>query len=128
MKINCNSLTCPFSVQCGIVGGMDEMSYSFHRDDRLGICLPVLHEPWERYSLNTQENILTKWESIRGRIPDRIKEIEQGINAKQKQLNNEENFERSCQLNSEIAELASIINDLWIWYRMDNHLSTRSHF
>ncbi|MCF6138220.1 hypothetical protein [Pseudalkalibacillus berkeleyi] len=104
------------------------MNYSFHRDDRLGICLPVLNEPWERYSLETQEIILSKWESIRGRIPDRIKEIEQGINTKQLQLNNEENFERSCQLNSDIAELASIINDLWIWYRMDNHLSARSHF
>ncbi len=52
------------------------------------------------------------------KIPDRIKELEHYINAKQHHLNNEEDFEISCKLNSEIADLASIINDLWLWYRL----------
>ncbi|OQP01541.1 hypothetical protein B1689_04345, partial [Geobacillus sp. 44C] len=43
------------------------------------------------------------------------------------QLSDENDFERSCRLNSEIAELASIINDLWIWYRMNQTVSMRAH-
>ncbi|MGQ0516327.1 hypothetical protein ACT453_35825 [Bacillus sp. D-CC] len=37
-----------------------------------------------------------------------VKELEHYINAKQHHLNNEEDFEISCKLNSEIADLASI--------------------
>ncbi|WP_349408139.1 hypothetical protein [Pseudalkalibacillus sp. SCS-8] len=103
------------------------MTYSFQIDERLGIKLPVLEQSWNQYTIQSQETILSEWETIRGKIPDRIKELECEINRKQSQLNIEENFERSCQLNSEIAELASIINDLWIWYRMNNHISTKGH-
>lgn len=103
------------------------MNYSFQNDDRLGIKLPILDQSWNQYTLQAKEAILSEWEMIRGKIPDRIKELEDDINAKQEQLNTEENFERSCQLNSEIAELASVINDLWIWYRMNNDISGKGH-
>lgn len=47
----------------------------------------------------------------------RIREIEAKIKHKQKELNDEESFEQSCRLNEEISELASIINNLWNWFR-----------
>ena len=68
-----------------------------------------------------QHAILLKWEQVRGKIPDRIKELEHYINTKQHYLNNED-FEVSCKLNSEIADLASIINDLWLWYRLTQNV------
>lgn len=95
--------------------------FSFRQNERLGIPLPELEMDWNKYSKETQQKILLEWEKIRGKIPDRIKELENEINEKQEMLNNEFNFERSCQLNSDIAELASIINDLWLWYRMNQH-------
>ena len=74
-----------------------------------------------------QHAILLKWEQVRGKIPDRIKELEHYINTKQHYLNNEEDFEVSCKLNSEIADLASIINDLWLWYRLTQNVSEGKH-
>jgi hypothetical protein len=103
------------------------MSYTFNYNKRLGIKLPSLEEAWDQYSKNTQESVLARWEAIRGKIPDRIKELEAAINAKQTQLGEEDDFEMSCHLNSEISELASIINDLWIWYRMNGQLSLKPH-
>ncbi|MDQ0161066.1 hypothetical protein J2S06_000136 [Bacillus alveayuensis] len=90
----------------------------FQYNERLGIMLPHLEKRLEEYEETIQEEILLKWEQIRGKIPDRIKSLEQWINQKQTQLEEEEDFETSCLLNSQIAELASIINDLWIWYRI----------
>jgi ABC-type nitrate/sulfonate/bicarbonate transport system ATPase subunit len=89
----------------------------FTYDERLGINLPSLQIDWEDYPFMEQQKILTHWETIRGNIPDRIQYLEKNINSKQEQLNNEDNFLKSCQLNSDIASLASIINDLWIWFR-----------
>jgi hypothetical protein len=94
----------------------------FQMDNRLGILLPFLDKEWNEYSLDEQEGIVAEWEIIRGHIPDRIKELEVSINSRQAQLNVEENFELSCQLNSEISDLASIINDLWIWYRTNQNI------
>ncbi|WP_243291261.1 hypothetical protein [Bacillus sp. FJAT-47783] len=90
----------------------------FVLDERLRIKVPNVHKSFEQYDKKEQEEILLHWEQIRGKIPDRIKELEREINKKQAQLNEEENFEASCILNTEIAEIASIINELWIWYRM----------
>ena len=95
----------------------------FSYDDRLGIFLPNLKLDWEDYSHKEQQTILTEWEYIRGEIPDQIKRLEYTINHKQEQLNHESDFAKSCKLNSEIAELASIINDLWIWFRSNQHIS-----
>ena len=60
-------------------------------------------------------------------IPDRIKVLENSINIKQAQLSNESDFERSCQLNGEIADLASIINDLWLWFRTNQETAEKVH-
>ncbi|UTR15600.1 hypothetical protein MM221_03150 [Salipaludibacillus sp. LMS25] len=89
----------------------------FTHNIRLGISLPSFSGTWDELSLLEQTDILVKWEKIRGTIPDKIEEIERKINTLQSDLYHEENFEKSCKLNSDIAELASIINDLWIWYR-----------
>ncbi|MBY0124087.1 hypothetical protein [Bacillus sp. S/N-304-OC-R1] len=99
----------------------------FSLDERLGIPIPAFDREWEQYPENIQQHILFKWESIRGRIPDRIAELEEFINLKQAQLSDEGNFIRSCELNSEISELASIINDLWLWYRTNQDLSEKAH-
>ncbi|ABO68028.1 MULTISPECIES: hypothetical protein [Geobacillus] len=93
------------------------MNRQFIDDKRLGIRVPQLDKRWEDYSAEEQEAILLEWEAIRGSIPDRIATLERQINEKQDALSHEADFARSCQLNADIAELASIINDLWIWYR-----------
>ncbi|MGC4376096.1 hypothetical protein WD019_04035 [Fictibacillus sp. Mic-4] len=103
------------------------MTFSFLYNERLGIELPSLESLWEEYPKNVQEMILARWETIRGTIPDRIFSIEKVINQKQEELACEEDFDRSCLLNTEIAELASIINDLWLWYRIDQNLSLKFH-
>ncbi|AGT33099.1 hypothetical protein M493_14300 [Geobacillus genomosp. 3] len=99
------------------------MNGIFIDDKRLGIRLPHLDKPWDDYSADEQEAILLEWEAIRGLIPDRIAALERKIDEKQDELGRETDFERSCQLNAEVAELASIINDLWIWYRVSPHVS-----
>jgi hypothetical protein len=89
----------------------------FYHDERLGIPIPTLPKDWKHFNEMTQHSILLQWESIRGKIPDRIAELENEINFKLAELADEHDFMRSCRLNNEIAELASVINDLWIWYR-----------
>ncbi|MGE5702757.1 MAG: hypothetical protein ACM32O_09530 [Clostridia bacterium] len=94
------------------------MRYQFIIDDRLGIPLPMLNLDWEHYTPEERADILLQWEEIRATIPDRIIALETVINEKQARLSVEENFAASCQLNSQIHELASIINDLNIWFRV----------
>jgi hypothetical protein len=99
----------------------------FRYDSRLGIEIPHLVDEWDQYNNETREVILFQWEKIRGSIPDRISDLEAEINRKQAALSNEADFKKSCELNSEIAELASIINDLWLWYRTNQDLSAKTH-
>jgi hypothetical protein len=100
----------------------------FAYDERLGINLPNLEQDWDDYTDQQQNDIIYQWEQIRGSIPTRITAIEQVINMQQARLNIEEDFVMSCKLNSEIAELASIINDLQIWYRTGQDVSAnRQH-
>ncbi|ADU31485.1 hypothetical protein [Evansella cellulosilytica] len=96
-------------------------------DSRLGIPVPDIKVTWDELTSSEQEEIMNKWEEVRGDIPDRIKEIEQEINTLQKKLYEEEEFQKSCELNSSIAELASIINDLWIWYRAGESVKVKMH-
>jgi hypothetical protein len=103
------------------------MKEHFTFDLRLGISIPNLNMEWAQYSEETQQAILFYWEQIRGSIPDRIAELENMINQKQAQLSEESNFKTSCKLNSEIAELASIINDLWLWYRANQTMEDKMH-
>ena len=100
----------------------------FQWDDRLGIALPQLNQPWEAYSRHEQVDILGRWEIIRGQIPNRIFALERQINALQAELNVEVDFVRACRLNRDIAEMASIINDLQIWSRADEEVAVeRAH-
>ena len=103
------------------------MKDHFSFNQRLGIFLTDLTVDWDQHSKDTQQDILFHWEQIRGSIPDRIVDLEDQINHKQAELSDESDFIRSCQLNKEIAELASIINDLWLWYRANQTLSTKAH-
>jgi hypothetical protein len=105
------------------MGAPSEMEQFFLFNSRLGIPLPDLQGNWEDYNLDTRHTILLHWEKIRGSIPDRIAELEKTINLKQAQLSDESDFIRSCELNSEISQLASIINDLWLWYRTQQDIS-----
>lgn len=102
------------------------MEEYFHYNDRLGIQIPVINN-WEGLSDEVQQSILLYWEKSRGSIPDRIIDLEKQINCKQEKLEKENNFELSCQLNNEIAELASIINDLWLWFRTHQDLTEKRH-
>ncbi|ANS73831.1 hypothetical protein AWM70_03970 [Paenibacillus yonginensis] len=99
-------------------------TFEFVMDERLGIKLPDLKQPYEAYSYQEQAEIVEHWEEIRGRIPSRVIELERIIEHKLYQLGNEDNFECSCELNREIAEIASIINDLHIWYRVSADVSS----
>ncbi|MCM3747132.1 hypothetical protein M3223_07155 [Paenibacillus pasadenensis] len=99
----------------------------FHTDVRLGIPLPVFDREWEQYDVAEQMGIVEQWELIRGRIPDVIFALEREIVRTQHQLDNEDDFEASCRLNSDIAELASRINDLHIWYRVNQEIEQRRH-
>ncbi|MGN1402605.1 MAG: hypothetical protein ACI4XL_14025 [Bacillus sp. (in: firmicutes)] len=101
------------------------MAGRFTYDARLGISLPVMDQDWEEYAKEEQEQILFEWEMTRGRIPDRIKELEEIIDRKQTSLTDEDNFTVTCRLNEDIAELASIINDLWLWFRLDQTVMKR---
>ncbi|QHW30598.1 hypothetical protein GZH47_06855 [Paenibacillus rhizovicinus] len=103
------------------------MNHYFSWDDRLGISLPTLNQEWEQYNEAEQTFIVTQWEDIRGTIPDRVIALERVINVKQAELFEEEDFERSCCINSDIADLASRINDLHIWYRMNQELDNKRH-
>lgn len=103
------------------------LRYQFSYDERLGIRLPVLYRDWEEYSADERGDILLEWEEIRAKIPDRIIQLEAIINEKQARMFEEEDFLRSCQLNSEIAELASVINDLNIWFRVQQDYDTKVH-
>lgn len=103
------------------------MKEYFSFDQRLGILIPDFSGEWDNYSEDIQNEILFHWEQIRGTIPDRIAELENTINQKQAQLSDESNFILSCKLNSEIADLASIINDLWLWYRANQTISGKMH-
>jgi hypothetical protein len=103
------------------------METYFVHDNRLGIDIPSLNWDWTCYPTETQSEILFRWEQIKGGIPDLVKELEMQINEKLTDLNQEDDFEKSCILNNEISELASCINDLWIWYRTNEELSRRPH-
>ncbi|GAA4862729.1 hypothetical protein GCM10023310_47660 [Paenibacillus vulneris] len=99
------------------------MTWTFVTDERLGIPLPHLEKDWEDYTEAERSEILLRWEEIRGTIPDQVKKLERIIIRKQNQLDVEDNFQVSCELNSEIAELAGTINELHLWFRVNQEIS-----
>ncbi len=100
--------------------------FSFRHDERMGISIPELEKDWDEYSDRERGEILAQWEPHCGRIPQRIKDLEQHIVRKQAMLDGEENFPVSCQINWEIADLAAAINDLHLWFRLYQSLSSES--
>ena len=101
------------------------MNHFFIWNERLGIPLPELDRSWELFREEEQTFIVTQWEIIRGSIPDRVFALEKLINVKQAELYEEDDFETSCVINSDIAELASHINDFHIWYRINQEIEQR---
>ncbi|MEK3881691.1 hypothetical protein [Paenibacillus sp. PL2-23] len=101
--------------------------YGFVWNERLLLLVPSLEKEWEEHTPAEQARLIERWELSRGRIPDLILNLEKIINAKQAELFHEECFERCCALNKEIAEYASRINDLQIWFRMNQDLEARRH-
>ncbi|GBG12263.1 hypothetical protein B1748_07290 [Paenibacillus sp. MY03] len=99
----------------------------FQWNDRLRLHIPTLAKDWEQYSLEERTAIIARWELIRGTIPDRVMEFEAGIIRMQAEMDEEDNFERCCELTYAIADLASRINDLHIWYRNDQDVESRRH-
>jgi hypothetical protein len=91
-------------------------------NERLGIRLPYLDKDWELYPADVREYVVSEWEQIRGSIPERIKEFERVINARQASLNVEPVFIEAVRLNSEIADYASRINDLHLYFRMEQNV------
>ncbi|MCM3699854.1 hypothetical protein [Paenibacillus macerans] len=89
----------------------------FVYDERLDIHVPLLERPFEEYALEERLSMIEVWEDIRGRIPSKVMVLERAIERMLREMNEESDFEKSCWLNGEIAELASQINDLHIWYR-----------
>ncbi|WP_338782317.1 hypothetical protein [Metabacillus sp. FJAT-52054] len=86
-----------------------------------------MHIPSKFRSMKDRSIMMAEWEKERGKIPDRISELEDLIRAKQRLMDNEEHFETACLYNSEIAGLASVINDLWLWYRAADPLAGKAH-
>lgn len=93
------------------------MIEGFVYDERLDIHVPMLERPFDEYELDEWLAMIAYWEEVRGRIPTKVMVLEQSIEHMLNEMNEETDFERSCRLNGEIAELASRINDLLIWYR-----------
>lgn len=91
--------------------------------ERIGIPVPALQEDWEELTLERQQAVLARWEMIRGSIPRQVQTLEARIRAEQQKLDEEEDFAESCRLNAYIAELASCINELHIWFRVQQELS-----
>jgi hypothetical protein len=100
----------------------DWLAGQFQFSERHGIELPCLSEEWSELNLEHQTAILAKWEMIRGNIPEHILRFESLIRAKQQQLFEEDDFALSCRINGDIADLASRINDLNIWFRIQQDL------
>ncbi|MGG6313440.1 hypothetical protein [Paenibacillus macerans] len=100
----------------------------FVYNERLDIQVPLLDRPFEDYELGERLAMIEHWEDIRGRIPSKVMLLERSIERMLNEMNEEADFERTCRLNGEIAELASRINDLHIWYRTSqDEPSARRH-
>ncbi len=95
-------------------------------DERLGIPVPALESDWEDLSLRQQQDVLARWELVRGDIPEQIVRLEARIKRMQEQMSLEDDFAACCRLNADIAELASRINDLNIWFRVRQDLDTEN--
>lgn len=98
------------------------LANQFQYSDRHGIMIPCLANDWDELTWVHQTAILAKWEMIRGNIPEHILRFEEKIRIRQQQLFDEDDFTESCKINGDIADLASRINDLHIYFRTQQDL------
>ena len=103
------------------------MSCYFQYDARLGIEIPVLEVSGNHYPPVCELIFYYIGNKFAVQLPDRIMKLEATIIYKQNQLDKEDDFPTSCRLNSEIADLASIINDLHLWFRANQELESKTH-
>lgn len=96
-----------------------DMTELFSEDKRLGISLSKLDKPWDKFTHQEQTKILSYWEKQRSKIPDRIKDLEKEVKVKTWGMLQENDERKMIQLNNDIVYLASIINDLNIWFRVE---------
>lgn len=96
-----------------------EMENRFRYDERLGIRVPNLNKDWESLSPEDRHAMIIEWEKIRAKIPDRIMKLEQEINKRQEHIAEEDDWDKICKLYGEIYGIASAINDLHIWSRVE---------
>jgi len=99
----------------------------FAFDERLGIPVPQLRMDWDAFTPSEQSEIIYYWEMVRGRIPDRIFAFEKEIVALQQRLDDEERFDVVCDLTWEIADRASRINDLHLFFRLNQDVAVKAH-
>ncbi|WP_372663917.1 hypothetical protein [Cohnella sp.] len=108
---------------------MGWLERQFEYSERHGILIPSLTNDWDELNLDHQTAVLAKWEMIRGNIPEHVMRFEAAIRIKTQLLFNEDDFLESCRINDDIADLASRINDLHIWFRTQQDLDrdTKQH-
>jgi len=97
---------------------MDYFAY----DERLGIRLPQLVQPWGEMNRAAQADVIATWETIRSEIPDRIGWFEQQLERLQESVRDEDNWSEVCRLYRELASLASCVSDLNLWFRTQPEL------
>lgn len=102
----------------------NKKGYSFDFVPKLGIHVPTFHLDWDEYSIKEQLDIIHQWEKERAKIPDRIKEIEVKIGELQDKMFEME-FDEYCVIHDDIINMASAINDLNIWFRIEGELSRK---
>lgn len=98
--------------------------YEFKYNERLGIHIPLIYTDWNNISSTEQQQILYRWEQVRSQIPDQIKMFEDEINRRERQLQIEDDFEVFCRLSSEIADYASRVIDLNLWFRTHEEVTS----
>lgn len=99
----------------------------FQLDTRLGIELPVFETPFEELPRTEQEAILLRWETIRARIPDQIMRLEHDIEGLLQLVHEEEDWDIIASYFVQISDLASRINELNTWRRVDPSLHATVH-
>lgn len=97
--------------------------FEFVYDERLGIQIPVQHREWHEFSRAEQEAMIEQWEMLRSRIPDRVKQLEEVIEDRQLKIAVEDDWDRVVELYEDVFLMASVINDLNNWMRVETYTS-----
>ncbi|RIV28603.1 hypothetical protein D2Q93_02295 [Alicyclobacillaceae bacterium I2511] len=96
---------------------------SFRHDQRLGIELPDLTTPYDELSHTQQEELIAYWEGVKAHIPDQIMKFERDIEGLLQVVHHEEDWDIIAAHFADISDLASRINELNMWRRVDPSLT-----